>query len=51
MTTDWPGLAQVFELERQVHIKKTAKARAGVVYAVTSRAPERATPARLLELV
>jgi predicted transposase YbfD/YdcC len=49
--SDWPGLAQVFELGRHVITQKTGKERAEVVYGVTSLCPERATPGRLLELV
>jgi hypothetical protein len=48
---DWPGLAQVFHLERHV----TTKARPGQcsdgVYRVTSLHPEQAEPKRLLSLV
>jgi predicted transposase YbfD/YdcC len=49
--SDWPGLAQVFEVGRHVLIQKTGQERAEVVYGVTSLPPERATPERLLELV
>src|SRR5215468_4284095 len=49
--SDWPGLAQVFELGRHVFIQKTGKERVEVVYGVTSLRPERATPERLLALV
>src|SRR5262252_8416428 len=49
--SDWPGLAQVFEVGRHVITPKTGKERAEVVYGVTSLRPERATPERLLELV
>jgi predicted transposase YbfD/YdcC len=49
--SDWPGLAQVFELGRHVITQKTGQERAEVVYGVTSLRPERATPGRLLELV
>ena len=49
--SDWPGLAQVFELGRHVITQKTGKERAEGVYGVTSLRPERATPTRLLELV
>jgi predicted transposase YbfD/YdcC len=49
--SDWPGLAQVFELGRHVITQKTGKERAEVVYGVTSLPPKRATPERLLELV
>lgn len=49
--SDWPGLAQVCQLERQVIIKKTGEVREEVVEGVTSLAPERADAARLLTLV
>src|SRR5262247_383784 len=49
--SDWPGLAQVFELGRHVITQKTGKERVEVVYGVTSLRPERATPERLLALV
>jgi predicted transposase YbfD/YdcC len=49
--SDWPGLAQVFQLERQVISKKTGEVREEVVAGVTSLAPERADAARLLALV
>jgi predicted transposase YbfD/YdcC len=49
--SDWPGLAQVFELGRHVVFPKTGKERVEVVYGVTSLRPERATPERLLTLV
>jgi hypothetical protein len=49
--SDWPGLAQVFRLERQVIIKKTGVVREEVVAGVTSLAPERADAVRLLALV
>jgi len=49
--SDWPGLAQVFELGRNVMFPKTGKERVEVVYGVTSLRSERATPERLLTLV
>jgi predicted transposase YbfD/YdcC len=49
--SDWPGLAQVFQLERQVISKKTGAVREEVVMGVTSLASERADAARLLTLV
>jgi predicted transposase YbfD/YdcC len=49
--SDWPGLAQVFELGRHVMIQNTGEERVEVVYGVTSLSPERATPGRLLALV
>jgi predicted transposase YbfD/YdcC len=47
----WPGLAQVFQLERQVIDKKTGEERSEVVWGVSSLAPERSTPAQLLAFV
>jgi predicted transposase YbfD/YdcC len=49
--SDWPGLAQVFEIGRHVIEKKTGKERVEVVYGVTSLGPEEAAPGRLLALV
>jgi predicted transposase YbfD/YdcC len=49
--TDWPGVAQVFQLERHVTIKATQAQRADVVYGVTSLRPDQAGPERLLTLV
>ena len=50
-SSDWPGLAQVFELGRHVIDQKTGKERVEVVYGVTSLSHQRATPARLRERV
>jgi predicted transposase YbfD/YdcC len=47
----WPGIAQVFELERSVISPKTGEARSETIYGVTSLSSHQATPARLLELV
>jgi len=49
--SDWPGLAQVFELGRHVIPQKTTEERVEVVYGVTSLNSERGTPERLLDLV
>ena len=49
--SDWPGLAQVFEVGRHVIDQKTGKERGEVVYGVTSLRPEQADPGCLLELV
>jgi predicted transposase YbfD/YdcC len=49
--SDWPGLAQVFQIERRVTVKKSGTRRAEVVYGVTSLSPERARPEGLLRLV
>ena len=49
--SDWPGLAQVFRLERQGILTKTGEVRQEVVAGVTSLTPERADAARLLALV
>jgi predicted transposase YbfD/YdcC len=49
--SDWPGLAQVLRLERQVIVQKTGEVREDMVAGVTSLAPERADAARLLTLI
>ena len=49
--SDWPGLAQVFELGRPVITQKTTEERVEVDYGVTRLSPERGTPERLLALV
>jgi len=49
--SNWPGLAQVFQVERQIIIKKTGEVRAEVVAGVTSLPRERADAGRLLALV
>jgi predicted transposase YbfD/YdcC len=48
---DWPGLQQVFRLERTITIKKTGQQRHEVVYGISSLAPDQADAARLLRLV
>lgn len=47
----WPGMQQVFRLERTVTIKKTGVQRHEVVYGLTSLAPAKADATRLLRLV
>jgi predicted transposase YbfD/YdcC len=49
--SDWPGLAQVFQLERQVISKKTGTVREEVVVGVTSLASEHTNAVQLLALV
>jgi predicted transposase YbfD/YdcC len=49
--TAWPGLAQVFQIERHVTIKASQVQRDDVVYGVTSLRPEQAGPKHLLRLV
>jgi predicted transposase YbfD/YdcC len=49
--SDWPGLAQVFHLAREVITKKTGEVRGEMVAGVTSLDPDRADAARLLILV
>src|SRR5215471_3733202 len=49
--SDWPGLAQVFELGRHIIFQKTSEERIEVVYGITSLRPEQAPPERLLALV
>jgi hypothetical protein len=48
--SDWPGLAQVFRLERERHVVKTGKCERAVGYGLTSLPPTEASPARLLAL-
>ena len=48
---NWPGLQQVFRLERTVTIKKTGKQRHEVVFGMTSLAPDKTDAAHLLRLV
>jgi predicted transposase YbfD/YdcC len=48
---DWPGVEQVFRLERHVTRVKDGKGMDEVVYGVTSLTAREAPPARLLELV
>lgn len=49
--SDWPGLAQVFRLERHARLVARGTTRHEVVYGVTSLTSQAASPARLLELV
>lgn len=49
--SDWPGLAQVFRLERRARLLAQGKTRHEVVYGVTSLTREAAAPAQLLALV
>jgi predicted transposase YbfD/YdcC len=49
--SDWPGLAQVARVERRVVAKRTgALLRQEAAYAVTSLAPDRASPGQILAL-
>jgi predicted transposase YbfD/YdcC len=48
--TDWPGLAQVFRLERERLVHRTGRHQYEVVYGLTSLTPAAASPARLLAL-
>ncbi|MBA3438307.1 MAG: ISAs1 family transposase [Pyrinomonadaceae bacterium] len=49
--SDWPGMQQVFEIKRQVVMKKTGKHRAETVYGITSLRPEKAGAKTLLDIV
>jgi hypothetical protein len=49
--SDWPGLAQVFQVECQILSKKTGEGRDEIVAGVTSLTRERAEAGRLLALV
>ena len=48
---DWPGLQQVFEIERTVTRKRSGQTRCETVYGITSLSPQRADANRLLTLV
>lgn len=48
---DWPGLAQVFRVERHTELVAPGKTRGEVVYGVTSLPAENAPAGRLLHLV
>jgi predicted transposase YbfD/YdcC len=47
---DWPGVQPVFQLERHTILKKTGELRGETVYGLTSLAPPRADPVRLLHV-
>jgi hypothetical protein len=47
----WPGLTQVFRVERRVVERRTGKVREEVVYGLTSVPPRQAGPRRLLSWV
>ena len=49
--SDWPALAQVFKLERQVIVQRTGEIRRQTVYGVTSLTATEAAPDRLLTLM
>lgn len=48
---DWPGVAQVFRVERVIWHEKQRGYTRQVVYGLTSLSPERASPKKLLALV
>jgi predicted transposase YbfD/YdcC len=48
---DWPGVAQVFKLERKTTIVARAQQRAEVAYGITSLSAAEAGPERLLAMV
>jgi len=48
--TPWPGLQQVFQLERTITDKKSGRQRHETVYGVTSLTPQQADATRLLRL-
>lgn len=47
--SDWPGMAQVFQLERQRTVLKDQKTTTEIVHGLTSRAPDLASPRVLLD--
>ena len=50
-TSDWPGLQQVFKLEREITVRVPGVKRHETVYGITSLTAEEAGPHRLLEMV
>lgn len=48
---DWPGVAQVFRIERVIWHEKHHGYSRQIVYGLTSLSPERASPKKLLSLV
>jgi predicted transposase YbfD/YdcC len=48
---DWPGVDQVFRLERHFSYPKEGRVRKEINYGVTSLSEKRTSPAKLLELV
>jgi predicted transposase YbfD/YdcC len=48
---DWPGVAQVFRLERMIWHEKHKGSTRQVVYGLTSLSPERVSPKKLLSLI
>jgi hypothetical protein len=48
---DWPGLAQVFKLDRWARLNSTGEIRSETIFGITSLSPEKASPARLLALM
>ena len=48
---DWPGVAQVFRIERVIWHEKHRGYTRQVIYGLTSLSPQRASPKKLLALV
>jgi len=49
--SDWPGLQQVFKLDRKFIHKKTGEVHQETIYGITSLTTQEASPMRLLNLV
>ena len=49
--SDWPGLHQVFKVERKFTYKRTGKIHQETVYGITSLTPQEAGSERLLSLI
>ena len=50
-TSDWPGLQQVFKVEREITLVAQGVKRHETVYGITSLTADQAGPARLLKIV
>lgn len=48
---DWPGVEQVFRIERKTWFSRSGQGRQSVVYGITSLSAQEASPERLLALV
>jgi hypothetical protein len=51
LDVDWPGLSQVFKIERRLTCSRTGKVHQEVNYGITSLNPAEATPQQMLEVL
>lgn len=48
---DWPGVSQVFQIDRKITFKKTGKVQEETAYGVTSLTPQEASAPILMEII